>query len=50
MFISNPSLVKIMSDGLNAMKENTEGDGWFQVVVMAVGSVLNRLVCGDYTG
>lgn len=49
MFISNHSLVEIMSDGINALKENTEGEGWFQVV-MAVGSVLNRLVCGDCTG
>lgn len=49
MFISNHALLEIVSDGLNAVKENTETEGWLQVV-MAVRSVLDRLVCGDYTG
>lgn len=49
MLILNPSLVESMSDGLNAVKENTAGDGWF-LVPMDVGAVLNRLVCGGSPG
>lgn len=43
-----PLLLRL-SGGLNAVKENTEDEGWFQVV-MAVEAVLNRTVCGDCTG